>query len=426
MIQTPYKYNKNILTKLNSTTNPTIQLEDEKAILTMILGDTNNKANYIVTSLEVGMFVNHQCREIFSTLKDIQKCNFTPNLTNFLSVTDNEDLRELASKLADNYITNINCKFFINRIRNSFFERSIVSATSCEEARQILEMQKTFVDIDTFVNDKDIEDELMSSLDENKELLTLGMPTVNRTVGSLQGGDVMVLAGGTSMGKTCMALNFVDRIRRTKKVLMFSLEMSAMQLVSRICCMNLDIDAFDLRNKTVSAKQKADVKSYLESGEATKNLKIVAKKNLTVSEIRKICENTNFDLIVIDYLGLIKPEGFSKRYEAVSDNSRNIKLLAMELNKPIILLHQINRDFMQREDKRPQLSDLRDSGNIEQDADIVCFVHRPYMVEESVTDDHIELITRKNRFGTPNRANVLIFNGKNQRITDKEEIGMYD
>ena len=223
-----------------------------------------------------------------------------------------------------------------------------------------------------------------------------------------------------------MALNFADRVRQTKKVLIFSLEMSAKQLIGRIICMNLGIDSFKLRNNLVSAKEKAEIKQYLDSGEATKNIKIVAKKDLKVSEMRSIIESTDCDLVIIDYLGLAKPENFAKRYEAVSDNSRNIKLMAMELNKPILLLHQINRNYESREDKRPQLADLRDSGNIEQDADIVTFAFRPYMAQESITDDHIELITRKNRFGTPNKANVLIFNGATQRITDKEELGIYD
>ena len=131
------------------------------------------------------------------------------------------------------------------------------------------------------------------------------------------------------------------------------------------------------------------------------------------------------DIVFIDYLGLINSYANKGTYERFSEISRNIKLLAMASNKPIIALHQLNREFQNREDKTPRLSDIRDSGKIEQDADMVVFVHRPGIYEpEKYSDSEMQIIVAKNRFGTSNKTLRFIFNGKNQRITEPMKIAV--
>ena len=412
--------------KLNSTLNVNLQEQDERMILSMILGDTNNKAYYIIDSLTEDMFLNRRYRFLFAVCKEIASLKYTPNKMYVTSVIEDDDTRRDVVELAYEYITNANCDFYINRIRNSYIERQIISAKSAEEARNILKMRDSFVRISNVELKSDIANRIMKNVFEpdSRIAVDLGYQCITSKIGYLRGGDVMVLAGGTGMGKTCMALNLANRIQKKNKVLMFSLEMSAEQLETRIMCSDLDIDAFKLRNNMLNEREKTLIKQYLDNVYTKSNLEICSRKKLTISQIYDIVKSSDCDVVMIDYLGLIKGETYGKRYEVISEISREVKLMALDLNKPVILLHQINREYMSREDKHPILSDLRDSGAIEQDADFVCFVHRPFIAGDSPTDEHIEFLVRKNRFGENNTGVKLIFNGRCQRISETLDLDL--
>lgn len=410
--------------KLECTLDVNIQEQDERTILSMIIGDNTNKAYHIIESLDKDMFVSRKNQFVFTACKEIMDLKYTPNRQYLNSVIEDEPMRDYINQLDYEFITNVNCDFFINRIRNSYIERGIVNATSADEARKILKLRDTFTQVSNIEDKNDIARRIIKNVFEpdSRVAVDLGYKSITDKIGYLRGGDVMVLAGGTGMGKTCMALNLANRIQKKNKLLMFSLEMSAEQLETRIMCADLDIDSFKLRNNYLSEQEKAMIKGYLENHFTRSNLEICSRKKLTVSQIYDIVKASDCEVVIIDYLGLIKGETYGKRYEVITEISREIKLMALELNKPIILLHQINREYMSREDKHPILSDLRDSGAIEQDADFVCFVHRPFIAGDDIVDDHIEFLVRKNRFGENNTGARLIFNGKCQRISESEDL----
>ena len=222
------------------------------------------------------------------------------------------------------------------------------------------------------------------------------------------------------MGKTAFALNFVTHVAMTqdKAVALFELEMSAEQLVFRILSSLGQIDGFKIRTGNLANndwKRINEASSQL----ANTNLVIDDTPGITIGEIRAKCRRLassekGLGMVVIDYLQLIsggKNYGANRQQE-VSDISRSLKTLAMELNVPVIALSQLSRSVEAREDKRPMMSDLRESGSIEQDADIVAFLYRDdYYNKEARTEDNnslSEVIIGKHRNG-PTATIELLF-----------------
>ena len=241
---------------------------------------------------------------------------------------------------------------------------------------------------------------------------TLGIPTgfidLDRMTSGLNNSDLIILAARPAMGKTAFALNLaLNAGKEKKKVLVFSLEMPAQQLYQRLLSIESGIPQNKLKNV------------YLEEEEWTKLT--VATGNLAETDIyvadlpytnvleirsyaRKMKSQEKLDLIIIDYLQLINGTGrggseFSRQQE-ISDISRSLKGLARELDVPVIALSQLSRAVESRVDKRPMLSDLRESGAIEQDADIVVFLYREeYYIPETENKGITELIIGKHRNG---------------------------
>ena len=251
----------------------------------------------------------------------------------------------------------------------------------------------------------------MERVSENRGK-TLGIPTgfidLDRMTNGLNNSDLILLAARPAMGKTAFALNLaLNAGKEQKNVLVFSLEMPAQQLYQRLLSIESGIPQHKLKNV------------YLEEDEWTKLT--VATLNLSKTSIfvadlpytnvleirsyaRKMKSQNQLDLIIIDYLQLINGTGrggseFSRQQE-ISDISRSLKGLARELDVPVIALSQLSRAVESRVDKRPMLSDLRESGAIEQDADIVAFLYREeYYIPETENKGITELIIGKHRNG---------------------------
>jgi replicative DNA helicase len=228
--------------------------------------------------------------------------------------------------------------------------------------------------------------------------VTTGLDTVNARTGGLHHSDLVILAGRPGMGKTALATNFAfnaakrwvrdmdDGIAPEKsvgaKVAFFSLEMSADQLATRILAENSGISAEALRMGKIGqndfrnlARAAADLETLPLFIDDTPALTIATLR----TRARRLKRKHNIGLIVVDYLQLLQGSGgraSDNRVQEISEISRGLKTLAKELNLPVLALSQLSRAVEQREDKRPQLSDLRESGSIEQDADIVMFVFR--------------------------------------------------
>ena len=277
----------------------------------------------------------------------------------------------------------------------------------------------------------------LTRLDEmrkNKDKI-LGIPTgfvdLDRMTGGLNNSDLIILAARPAMGKTAFALNLALNAANisNKNVLIFSLEMPAQQLYQRLLAMESEIGQGKIKMGNLTEDEWARM-AFSMGNLSSKNIFVADLPNTNVLEIRsyarKMKSNDKLDLIVIDYLQLINGTRVSRgefnRQQEVSDISRALKGLARELNVPIIALSQLSRSVEQRMDKRPMLSDLRESGAIEQDADIVAFLYREdYYIPETENKGISELIIGKHRNGAVGTIKLLFLNEitKFKSYTDK-------
>lgn len=235
-----------------------------------------------------------------------------------------------------------------------------------------------------------------------------GFTDLDSITAGLQKSDLIIVAARPSVGKTAFALNIAQNvaIRNTEPVAIFSLEMSAAQLVQRMVCAEGNIDASNMRMGDFASDDWIKFAHAVGILGAT-NIRIDDSPGITVHEIRAKCrrlkKHEGLGMIVIDYLQLIaglQRKGTENRQQEVSEISRTLKQLARELDVPVIALSQLSRAVEQRQDKRPMMSDLRESGSIEQDADIVSFLYRDdYYNQESEKKNIIEIIIGKQRNG---------------------------
>lgn len=263
----------------------------------------------------------------------------------------------------------------------------------------------------------------LERLSENKSEITglaTGWYDLDKLTTGLHPNEFIIIAARPAMGKTAFALNLATHAAMTqdKSVAVFNLEMSAEQLAMRILSSLGQLEGFKLRTGNLMNNDWKRINEAVSQLSNT-NLVIDDTPGITIGEIRAKCRRLassekGLSLVIIDYLQLIsggKNYGANRQQE-VSDISRSLKTLAMELNVPIIALSQLSRSVEGREDKRPLMSDLRESGSIEQDADIVAFLYRDdYYNKEARTEDNTsisELIIGKHRNG-PTATIELLF-----------------
>lgn len=234
--------------------------------------------------------------------------------------------------------------------------------------------------------------------------VTSGFTDVDKMTAGFQKSDLIIVAARPSVGKTAFALNVAtaSAASTTEPVAVFSLEMSKQQLVQRMIAAQGNIDASQLRTGQM---QEEDWYKTVKAISGLNNMFIDDTPGITVAEIRAKCRRLKkkhgLSMILIDYLQLISGSGRGEnRQQEVSEISRTLKLIARELDVPVLALSQLSRGVEQRQDKRPMLSDLRESGSIEQDADIVAFLYRDdYYNAETEKKNIIELIFAKQRNG---------------------------
>ena len=272
-----------------------------------------------------------------------------------------------------------------------------------------------------FIPIRDVLHDAYESLEErsknNGEVtgIATGYIGLDRMTSGLHADELIILAARPSVGKTAFVLNIAKNVavNLNETVAIFSLEMGAESLVERIICSHASINAGHL--KTGKLTDEEYTQYFVATGVlAEAPIYIDDTPGIRVSEIRAKCrrlkqERNNLGLVVIDYLQLIEGNGKESRQQEVSEISRNLKKLAKELKVPVIALSQLSRGVEQRQDKRPIMSDIRESGSIEQDADIVAFLYRDdYYRQEPDENGHvpevepnstIEVIIEKNRSG---------------------------
>lgn len=232
-----------------------------------------------------------------------------------------------------------------------------------------------------------------------------GFPELDDKTSGFQKSDMILIAARPSMGKTTFALNLAQHaaLREGKSVVIFSLEMSKEQLAQKLLCAEANVDMLAFRTGNLQEK---DWENIAKASGPLGNSKIFIDDtaSLGVMEMRSKCRRIKLehgvDMVVIDYLQLMSGSGSESRQQEVSEISRSIKALAKEMSCPVIALSQLSRAPEQRADHRPMLSDLRESGSIEQDADIVMFLYRDEYYNKETEDKNVaELIIAKQRNG---------------------------
>ena len=246
-----------------------------------------------------------------------------------------------------------------------------------------------------------------SALNEITGVAT-GFRDLDRMTNGFQKSDLIIIAGRPAMGKSALAMNIAQyaAIHDNRSVVVFSLEMSREQLVTRMLCTEASVDSQRIKEGLLTDQETLRL---IDSSIPMQNSKLHIDDTggVTVAQIRSKCRRLKarlgLDMIIIDYMQLMQGVGGGSRkndnrQQEISDMTRALKLLARELNIPILLLSQLNRGPEQRQDHRPMISDLRESGSIEQDADMVILLYREQVYDETA-DNTSEIIIAKHRHG---------------------------
>ena len=409
-------------------------IEAEQSVIGSMIIDKHAIAK-VMENLEEEDFYRDGHKVIFRAILDMFKNDIAVDLLTVLEHLKSTDMLEKSggvtyiTELSSSVPTTANLSAYIKIVRDKSTLRKLIKAstTIIEEsynkqdkvANVIDTAEKKIFNIAGNRTSKDFEplsDVLergflqIEKLFNNKGEITgvgSGFTDLDSLTSGFQSGDMILIAARPSMGKTTFALNIAEHasLRENKSVVIFSLEMSKEQLAYKLLCSEANVDMLKLRTGSLEDNDWENIARA--TGPLSKaKVYIDDTAGVTVMEMRSKCRRLKLeygiDLIVIDYLQLMSGGGSStdNRQQEVSEISRSIKALAKEMECPVIALSQLSRAPEQRADHRPMLSDLRESGSIEQDADIVMFLYRDEYYNKETEDKNIgECIIAKQRNG---------------------------
>lgn len=414
---------------------PPQSLEAEVSVLGGVLLE-NEALNRVLEVVNEGDFYREAHRQIFSALLHLYERNEPADLITLSEVLKKRDaLEEVGGIEYLNFLVNsvptaANIAYYAKIIKEKSILRKLINrateiinlgfgdAGDVDESldraeRLIFEISEDRVR-PSFFPIKDIikaSFKTIENLYEKKQLIT-GVPTgftkLDDLTSGLQPSDLIIVAGRPSMGKTALALNITQHAAIEDGIpsAIFSLEMSKEQLALRLLCSEAKVDAHRLRGGFLS---ETDWPKLTRAAGSLSEAPIFIDDTpgLTVLEMRaksrRLKAEHNLGLVVVDYLQLMRGRANSEtREQEISDISRSLKALAKELRLPVIALSQLNRKVEDRGDRRPQLADLRESGAIEQDADVIIFLYRDEVYNRSEDNPHkgkAEIIIGKQRNG---------------------------
>ena len=427
-------------------------IEAEEAILGAILVNPSCM-NRIVESLSAESFYKPAHRYVYEAMLQLYN---SEDKIDIVSVSDvlnvNQKLelvggRAFVNDLSYNTITTANVEYYAKIVQEKAIKRSLINAgseivssgsdlnpieDSLEQAEKLIFDIASQKASKSLISIRDIVCDVYAKIEEranNKGQLT-GLATnfydLDAMTNGLQKSDLIILAARPAMGKTAFALNIAQNValKENVPVAIFSLEMSKDQLAQRLMCSEAEVDTQRLKTGNMQAKDWEKMANAMANLSESK-IYIDDTAGCTITDLRAKCRRLamaekDLGLIVIDYLQLIEGSGREDRMQQISSISRGLKILAKELNIPIIALSQLSRAVEGRTDKRPMLSDLRESGSIEQDADIVMFIYRDEyyknandeeeQAEKAANKGEAEIIIAKHRNG-PVGTVKLIFQG---------------
>ncbi len=365
----------------------------------------------------------------FAYLADLS--NNTPNAINILAyaeiVREKAILRELiavGNRIAENSYSpkGKDIKMVLDEAEREVFAIAEKRSSSTEGPQNVLSvLESTIARIET-----------LGKLENHNGVtgVTTGFVELDKKTAGLQPSDLIIVAARPSMGKTTFAMNLCENaaMASDKPVLVFSLEMPAEQIMMRMIASLARVDQTKIRTgQNLEEAEWSKIASVFGMFKQKNNLYIDDSSGLTPTELRSRArrvyrENGGLSMIMVDYLQLMRAPAFSdNRTLEIAEISRSLKALAKELEVPVIALSQLNRTLEQRADKRPVNSDLRESGSIEQDADLIMFIYRDEVYNDHSEDKGVaEIIIGKQRNGPIGRVR-LAFNGQFSRFDNLAE-----
>ena len=396
-----------------------------KTMLKLIKEGKNVDVMTVLSALQ-GDHLLEQCGG-YDYLSSIADYSYTTlNVDSYVRLISEASIKratiEKLSKLAqDGYDNTIEVFDYIDLVEKEIFELS--KRRRVDSFKAISEVSKNV--LANTENNAKRTDEVIG--------LDTGFGSLNKYTQGFQNGSLIILAARPAMGKSAMAMNLAVNVAVKNKggeahVAIFSLEMSAEQLVERMVACDSNIRLNNIKNGQIaradwirfntSCAKLGGLNLYFDDSSDTSVSTIRAK-------CRKLASDVGLDFIVIDYLQLIESDAVfakSSQQERISKISRSLKLMARELEVPVLALSQLSRAVEQRDDKHPIMADLRDSGSIEQDADIVMFLYRDdYYNKGSERKNEADLIISKNRSCSTHEGLPFIFTGEYARFREKKE-----
>jgi len=400
----------------------------------------------VAEDLDKESFYSSDNSKVYEVLKELYNENIAVDVT---TVTDRlKKKKYISSSLNAEYILDLvnsvptaaNIDYYINIVREKALLRTLISTATTivtnaysetdeiedmldDAERKILNVVKNRRSTE-FKNIQDVLFKAQANLERLSEAgsditgVASGFHDIDKITTGFHENELVIIAARPGMGKTAFVLNIATNVASyTKKaVAVFNLEMNAEQLAMRMISSVGQIDGYKIRTGKLENNDWKRVNEAI-SQLANTNLKIDDTPGITIGEIRAKCRrlaasDEGLELIIIDYLQLVNVgKNKDNRQQEVAEISRSLKELSLELNVPIIACAQLSRAVDSREDKRPLMSDLRESGSIEQDADIVAFLYRDdYYNKESRMDNNnsvVEFIIGKNRNGIVTTATLL-------------------
>ena len=414
---------------------PPQSIEAEESILSTILLDNSTLLD-VLEILSPEDFYRTAHQKIFSAVADLfAKAEPVDLVTLTNLLRDNDQLEEIGgaaylARLVDSVPSAINIQHYARIVRDKSSLRRLIARAN-EITRQCYEGGGDLDEVIDFAEgaifeisenknrtafhplNKIIESNI-DALEErqgNRALVT-GVPTgfsrLDHMTSGLQGGDLIILAARPSMGKTALALNMARNaaIEGNVQVAVFSLEMSKEQLSMRMLCAEARVDSSRLRGGFLNPE---DWNRITDAAGVLSEIPVFIDDSPDISatsirtKSRRLKLDKGLGLVIVDYLQLMKGRTSTERRDLeISEISRSLKLLAKELGVPVVALSQLNRKLEERSDKRPQLSDLRESGALEQDADVVAFIYRDEVYNKDENNPNrgtAEIILAKQRNG---------------------------
>jgi replicative DNA helicase len=407
-------------------------IELEEAVLGSILIDNRN-IDELMEILHTDIFYKNEHKIIYASIKNLYLKSIAIDI-----LTVSQELKKNGKlDLIGGDIFLINLSLLISSSAHSYFHciilqqkyiaRKIITINSeltdkaYDDTTDSLELlEHAYNSLNEITNNANIDDknsnfsdDVMNYFLEMKQIT--GLPSsiklLNKGMNGYADSDLIILAGRPGSGKTAFALNEILNLANNNiPVLLFSLEMSKLQIINRLRSIGTGIDIKKINSKNINPEELHKLKEFsLHLSNLPITIDDRASLNLMQIKIKakKLMREKNIKMIFVDYLGLIKNNNKNlNKIDQITEISASLKALAKELNVPVMALSQLSREVEKRGDKRPQLSDLRDSGSIEQDADVVAFVFRPeyYNIEtwdddKTPTKDEAEIDIAKFRNG---------------------------